>query len=43
MTEVSRAGSAEIQGDGSLLIEFEYRLRGEAVIKAVREPSSTAC
>jgi hypothetical protein len=43
MTEVSGAGSAELQDDGSLLIEFEYHLGDEAVLKAVRESSSTAC
>lgn len=43
MTEVSGDGSAELQGDGSLQIEFEYHLGDEAVLKAVREPSSTAC
>ena len=43
MTEVSGAGSAELQDDGSLQIEFEYHLGDEAVLKAVREPSSTAC
>ena len=37
MTEVSGAGSAELQDDGSLLIEFEYHLGDEAVLKAVRE------
>ena len=43
VTEVSGAGSAELQDDGSLQIEFEYHLGDEAVLKAVREPSSTAC
>ena len=43
MTEVSGAGSAELQDDGSLLIEFEYHLGDKAVLKAVRESSSTAC
>ena len=43
MTEVSAAGSAELHDDGSLLIEFEYHLGDEAVLKAVRESSSTAC
>ncbi len=43
MTEVSGAGSAELQDDDSLLIEFDYHLGDEAVLKAVREPSSTAC
>ena len=43
MTEVSGAGSAEIQDNGSLQIEFEYHLGDEAVLKAVREPSSTTC
>jgi hypothetical protein len=43
MTEVSGAGSAELLDDGSLLIEFDYHLGDEAVLKAVRESSSTAC
>ena len=43
MTEVSGAGSAELQDDGSLQIEFEYHRGDEAVLKAVPEPSSTAC
>ena len=43
MTEVSGAGSADLQDDGSIQIEFEYHLDDEAVLKAVRDPSSTAC
>jgi transposase len=43
MTEVSGAGSAEFQSDGTLLIKFEYHLGDEAVLKAARTPSSTAC
>ena len=43
MTEVSGSGSAELQDDGSLEIEFEYRPGDEAVLKAVRALSSTAC
>ncbi len=43
MDEVSGAGSAELQDDGSLLIEFDYHLGDESVLKAVREPTSTAC
>lgn len=43
MTEVSGAGSAELQDDGSVTIEFEYHLGDEAILKAVRDPSSTAC
>ena len=43
MDEVSGSGSAEIQDDGSLEIEFEYHLGDGAVLKAVRDPSSTAC
>ena len=43
MTEVSGSGSAELQDDGSLEIAFEYHLGDEALLKAVREPSSTAC
>lgn len=43
MTEVSGAGSAELQDDGSLQIEFDYHLGDEAVLRAVRHPSSTSC
>ena len=43
LTEVSGSGSAELQDDGSLEIEFEYRHGDEAVLKAVRALSSTAC
>lgn len=43
MTEVSGAGSAELQDDGSLQIEFDYHLGDEAVFRAVRDPSSTPC
>jgi hypothetical protein len=42
MDEVSGSGSAELQADGSLQIEFEYHNGDEAVLKAVRDPSSTA-
>jgi len=43
MDEVSGAGFAELQDDGSLQIEFDYNLGDEAVLKAVRDPSSTPC
>ena len=43
MDEVSGAGSAELQADGSLEIAFEYHMGDEAILKAVRDPSSTAC
>lgn len=43
MDEVSGSGSAELQDDGSLEIAFEYHMGDEAVLKAVRDPSSTAC
>lgn len=43
MDEVTGEGSAELQADGSLQIEFGYHNGDEAVLKAVREPSSTAC
>ncbi len=39
MNEVAGAGSAELQDDGSLRIEFEDHLGDEAVLKAVRDPS----
>ena len=43
MDEVTGSGSAELHEDGSLQIEFEYHNGDDAVLKAVREPSSTAC
>ena len=43
MTEVAGSGSAELQADCSLEIAFEYHMGDEAVLKAVRDPSSTAC
>ena len=43
MTEVSGSGSAELQDDGSLQIEFEYHLADAAVLKALRDRSSTSC
>jgi hypothetical protein len=43
MDEVTGSGSAELQDDGSLEIEFAYHLGDEAVLKAVRATSSTAC
>jgi hypothetical protein len=43
LDEVSGTGSAEMQDDGSLEIAFAYHLGDEAILKAVRAPSSTAC
>ena len=43
MDEVNGYGSAELLDDGSLRIEFEYHLGDEAVLKAERATSSTAC
>jgi len=43
MDEVRGSGSAELQDDGSLEIEFAYHLGDEAILKAVRATSSTAC
>ena len=43
MDEVSGSGSAKLQDDGSLEIAFAYHLGDEAILKAVRAPSSTAC
>ena len=43
MDEVNGSGSAELLDDGSLRIEFEYHLGDEAVLKAERATSSTAC
>ena len=43
MDEVTGTGSAELLEDGSLEIEFEYHHGDEAILKAVRGGSSTAC
>ena len=43
MDEVRGSGSAELLEDGSLEIEFAYHLGDEAVLRAERETSSTAC
>lgn len=43
MDEVQGAGSAELQNDGSISIEIAYHYGDEAVLKAVRDPSSAAC
>ena len=43
MDEVRGSGSAELLDDGSLEIEFAYHLGDEAVLRAERETSSTAC
>jgi hypothetical protein len=43
MDEVSGSGSAELLDDGSLEIDFAYHLGDEAVLKAERATSSTAC
>ncbi len=43
MDEVSGDGSAELLDDGSLQIEFAYHNGDEAVLKAKRDTSSTAC
>ena len=43
MDEVRGEGSAELLDDGSIEIEFEYRNGDEAVLKAKRDTSSTAC
>jgi hypothetical protein len=43
MDQVSGSGSAQPKDDGSLEITFAYHLGDEAILKAVRAPSSTAC
>jgi hypothetical protein len=43
MDEVNGSGSAELQDDDSLEIEVAYHHGNEAVLKAVRATSSTAC
>lgn len=43
MDDVRGTGSAEINDDGSIEIEFAYHLGDEAILKAERVDSSTAC
>jgi hypothetical protein len=43
MDEASGSGSAELLDDGTLEIEFAYHLGDEAILKAQRHTSSTAC
>lgn len=43
MDGVSGDGSAELLDDGTLQIEFAYHNGDEAVLKAKRDTSSTAC
>ena len=43
MDEVTGSGSAEMLDDGSIEIEFAYHLGDEAVLRAKRDTSSTAC
>jgi hypothetical protein len=43
MEKVSGSGSAELLEDGSLEIEFAYRLGDDALLKAERATSSAAC
>jgi hypothetical protein len=43
MDAVSGSGSAKMVDDGALQIEFAYHLGDEAVLKAKRAPTSTAC
>ena len=41
--QVDGEGDAELLDDGTIEIEFSYRNGDEALLKAKREPSSTAC
>jgi hypothetical protein len=41
--DINGTGSAELNDDGTLEIEFAYHLGDEAVLKAERMTSSTAC
>ena len=43
MDQVEGDGSVELLDDGSIEIEFAYRNGDEAVLKAKRDTSSTAC
>jgi hypothetical protein len=40
---VSGDGSADLLDDGSVEVEFAYRNGDDAVLKAKRDTSSTAC
>jgi hypothetical protein len=41
--EVQGEGTAELLDDGTIEIEFAYDNGDEAILKAKRDPSSTAC
>lgn len=41
--EVEGEGTAELLNDGTIEIEFAYDNGDEAILKAKRDPSSTAC
>jgi hypothetical protein len=41
--EFTGSGSAELNDDGTIEIEFAYHLGDEAILKAERMTSSTAC
>jgi hypothetical protein len=43
MDEVSGDGHAELLDDGSIEITFAYHNGDEAILKAIRDTSSTAC
>ncbi|MGH6916607.1 MAG: hypothetical protein ACREJ0_02785 [Geminicoccaceae bacterium] len=43
MDQVSGTGSAELNDDGTIEIDFAYHLGDEAILKAERMISSTAC
>jgi hypothetical protein len=43
MDEVTGTGSAELDDDGTIEIKFAYHLGDEAILKAERMTSSTAC
>ena len=43
MDEVNGSGTAELLDDGTIEIEFAYHLGDEAMLKAERVTSSTAC
>ena len=43
MDEVSGDGSAELLDDGTIEVEFAYHNGDEAILKAKRHTSSTAC
>lgn len=43
LDEIQGSESAELKDDGSLTLDFAYHLSDEAMLQAVRAPSSAVC